>query len=248
MLDTIIVAAGQSRRMALDKMTLRIAGRTILEWSFAACAAVTSVRRIVVVCAAGREEEFHSLLTPIDTSKKLHAIVPGGAERSDSVAAGIAALAKSGGSILLPTDSERSRASSSPLAQAGEQDAPPTFIAIHDAARPFVRPEAFEKCFARAREIGAAALAERVVDTLHRTDEDQRVAETVLRENLWRVQTPQIARRDWLAELHNHATDEIGGLVQLGYPAVMVENPFPNPKITTPTDLPLAEAVAKSFL
>jgi len=217
-LDAVIVAAGQSRRMVQDKMTLRIAGRTVLEWSFAACTAVPSVRRIVIVCAAGREEEFHTLLTPVDTSKKLHAIVSGGAERSDSVAAGIAAIDT--------TD----------------------FIAIHDAARPFVRPEAFEKCFARAVEVGAAALAERVVDTLHRTNENQHVVETVSRANLWRVQTPQIARRDWLIQLHSHATDEVGALVQLDYPAEMVENHFPNPKITTPADLPLAETIAKSLM
>jgi len=228
-LDTVIVAAGQSRRMAQDKMTLRIAGRTVLEWSFAACAAVPSVRRIVVVCAAGREEEFRALLTPADTSKKLHAIVPGGELRSDSVAAGLAEL--------------------------GLDNA--DFVAVHDAARPFVRPEAFEKCFVQAIRFGAAALAERVVDTLHRTgrkEKSQRVVETVSRDDLWRVQTPQIARHNWLFELYELyefrclATDEIGGLVKNGFPAVMVENPFPNPKITTPADLPLAEAVANTIM
>lgn len=145
---------------------------------------------------------------------KIRAVVPGGKERIDSVRAGVHVL--------------------------GHSD----FVAVHDGARPLITPAAIARCFAAAEEWGAAACAERVTDTLHRTDEEGFARETVPRDNLWRMQTPQIVRHDLLTELLSSnvpATDEISLVIRSGRPARMVENPSPNPKVTYPADLELVE-------
>lgn len=214
LLDAVIVAGGSSRRMGFNKILAKFSGRTVLEHSVRAFEECRVVGRIVVVCSAGSEEVVRRIVA---ICGKLHAVVPGGKERGDSVMAGIRAL--------------------------GE---PSEWIAVHDAARPLVRPGDIERCDAAAREAGAAALAERAVDTLHRTDGHRVVIGTVPRENLWRVQTPQIFARRYLArfdESNAAATDEISRVLQCGGRAVMVEAGSPNFKLTVPSDLPLAGAV-----
>jgi len=212
-LDAVIVAGGSSRRMGFDKLTASFAGRSVLAHAVAAFDATKAVRRIVVVCAKGREQEFCRLVAGFE---KVAEIVPGGTERADSVQAGFAALGE-------PSD----------------------WVAVHDAARPLVRPQAIEECYAAARRHGAAALAERVVDTLHRTDSQNQVQETVPRDNLWRVQTPQIVPAHLFPKLHQKQrnTDEISEICALGLPAVMVESGSPNLKLTVASDLSLAEAL-----
>lgn len=219
MLDSVIVAAGRSRRMGFDKLMVPVRGRSVLERSVRAMAGCPEVGRIVVVCPPGREEEIRGQIGRID---KVAAVVAGADERSGSVAAGAGQL---GG-----PSSDR-------------------WVAVHDAARPLVRPEAVSRCFHAARLVGAAALAARVADTLHRTGEDGILRETVSRECLWQVQTPQIVRSDWLEQALTipGATDEAGSLAVLGFPVRMVENPFPNPKLTVPSDVAWVEALAATL-
>lgn len=202
--------------MGFDKLFVGIGGRSVLEWSVRAMLDCQPVRRVVVVCSKGREEAVRAL---VGNWQGVVGVVPGGAERSDSVAAGFRFL---GGA-------DKTR-----------------WVAVHDAARPLVRKEAVEECFFEARRVGAAALAVRVADTLHRTDSSGLLVETVSRENLWQVQTPQIIRSDWLARLLDGpgGTDEAGALLRLGLPVGLVENAFPNPKMTVPADVPMMEALA----
>jgi 2-C-methyl-D-erythritol 4-phosphate cytidylyltransferase len=150
--------------------------------------------------------------------------VAGGAERSHSVRA---ALEASG---------------------AGPDDEP---VIVHDAARPLARPELFERALTELARLrcDAVVAAARVTDTVKRAGgDDLRVAETLDRGALWAVQTPQVFRRDALAQALAQpddvlaaATDDAGLVEQAGGRVHVVESPAENLKVTTPLDLRLAE-------
>jgi 2-C-methyl-D-erythritol 4-phosphate cytidylyltransferase len=121
------------------------------------------------------------------------------------------------------------------------------FVAVHDAVRPCAPPAVIDTVFAAAMSHGAALPGVAVADTLKRVDQEGRVIETVAREGLWQVQTPQAFRRDWLEEAYRKR-DKIGATItddaQLveaaGHPVRVVPgSPF-NLKITTADDLKLA--------
>jgi len=141
-----------------------------------------------------------------------------GVERQHSVASGIAAL---------------------------ERDC--AIVAVHDAARPLVEPEAIAACVAAARATGAAILATPVPDTVKRAHAGRIVA-TIPRGDLWLAQTPQIFAVDVLRRAHAEApadlvaTDDAALVERLGLPVAIVPSDSSNRKITTPADLAWAEA------
>src|SRR3954470_5660918 len=83
----------------------------------------------------------------------------------------------------------------------------PDFVAIHDAARPFVKPVDISACLlaAAADGVDGAVLGVRLADTIKRTDAGGAVSETVPRANLWRAQTPQVFRYATLLGAHRDA-------------------------------------------
>jgi 2-C-methyl-D-erythritol 4-phosphate cytidylyltransferase len=129
-----------------------------------------------------------------------------------------------------------------------ELEAECAVVAVHDAARPLVRPEAIAACVAAARTTGAAILATRVPDTVKRVH-DGRIVATVPRGDLWLAQTPQAFRPDVLRRAHAEApagaaaTDDAALVERLGLPVAIVEGDATNRKITTPDDLAWAETV-----
>ncbi|MCX6969131.1 MAG: 2-C-methyl-D-erythritol 4-phosphate cytidylyltransferase [Verrucomicrobia bacterium] len=157
--------------------------------------------------------------------KKFQTVVPGGSERAQSVLNGLRALGPQG----------------------------PALVAVHDAARPLVTPAMISRVVAAAAEWGAAVAAEPVSDSLHRAAGADHLVETVSRNNLWAMQTPQVAGLSALREALETArssgrdiTDEISALIQAGFrPRVVPHGGF-NFKITFPRDLLLAEAVVNS--
>ena len=127
--------------------------------------------------------------------------------------------------------------------------APPDFVAIHDAARPFVRPVDIQACLDAAATpgISGAVLGVRLADTLKRVD-DGAIRETVPRANLWRAQTPQVFRFAALLEAHRAVaslgaseasalTDDAAVAERAGLRVVMVAGSGDNSKITTNDDL-----------
>jgi len=127
--------------------------------------------------------------------------------------------------------------------------APPDFVAIHDAARPFVRPVDIQACLDAAATpgISGAVLGVRLADTLKRVD-DGAIRETVPRANLWRAQTPQVFRFAALLEAHRAVaslgaseasalTDDAAVAERAGLRVVMVAGSEDNSKITTNDDL-----------
>lgn len=126
---------------------------------------------------------------------------------------------------------------------------PPDFVAIHDAARPFVRPVDIAACLSAASAAGVdgAVLGVPLSDTIKRTDGGA-IVDTVPRANLWRAQTPQIFRYTALLRAHRAAaalgqseatalTDDAAVAERSGLKVVMVEGSDDNRKITTADDL-----------
>lgn len=145
-------------------------------------------------------------------------IVPGGAERADSVENALRQVRN-------------------------EID----FVAVHDAARPLLTPAWVNDVFSAAQQHGAAIPAAPVVSTLKRVHE-QTITETVPRADLWQAQTPQVFRRDLLLQAYEQrqglqATDEAQLVEQLGTPVHVVESSAMNLKITTQEDFRMAEAL-----
>ena len=87
-------------------------------------------------------------------------------------------------------------------------------------------------------------------DTVKRVDGEHVIQETLKREELWQIQTPQIFRYDWLVEAHQQAlqegwdvTDDAALIERMGYPVSVVEGSCFNIKITRPDDLIFGEAI-----
>lgn len=149
--------------------------------------------------------------------------VHGGAERHDSVAAGLAAIS-------------------------AEAD----FVVVHDAVRPCVTGEQIDAVLAAATQWGAAILACPITETLKKVGAERKIEATVPREGLWTAQTPQVFRKDWLtdayanrARLGANITDDAQLVEAAGHPVHVVEGHPSNIKITTWPDLALAEAIIK---
>ena len=147
---------------------------------------------------------------------KVAAWVEGGRERQDSVLAGLRAL---------PAECD--------------------LVAIHDSARALVSVELIGRVIAAALECGAAIAAQPLDDTLKRATLDT-IEDTVPRAGLWRAQTPQVFRRDWLEAAHaaavGRATDDAALLEAAGRRVRLVRGDASNFKVTTAADLELAEA------
>ena len=223
MVAAIIVAAGSSRRMGFDKLAAPLAGRTVLARSVAAFEKVGEIGEIVLVARRDRMAEFRELCER-EGFFKVRDVIPGGEERHLSVWNGLRWAA--------------------PRAE---------WVAVHDAARPLIGPEAIAGCLARAREAGAAACAARVADTVKRADAGAFVVASVEREDLWAMQTPQVFRAGELLWAYaamlkrgGRCTDEVSAVQEAGGRVALFETGEPNFKITAPADLRLAELVLRA--
>ena len=120
-------------------------------------------------------------------------------------------------------------------------------VVVHDAARPLVTPDLFERCLAALADADAAIAAARVTDTIKEAGADLRVERTLDRSRLWAVQTPQAFRRDALERALDvdekvlaAATDDAWLVERDGGSVAIVEAPPSNFKVTTPHDLEVA--------
>ncbi len=125
------------------------------------------------------------------------------------------------------------------------------FVLVHDAARPFVPAAVVHRVLEQTRAHGAATASLRLADTLV----DAATGQTVPRETLRAIQTPQGFRRAWLVEAHRRAdadgvqaTDDAALVRRLGHSVRLVEGSPLLHKITTPEDLRLAPALEALWL
>ena len=125
------------------------------------------------------------------------------------------------------------------------------YIAVHDAARPFITPEEIETVCADAEKYGAATLAVPVKDTVKVAAADGTVCATPERSTLRAIQTPQVFRLSLYKEalcLAKNAgkqyTDDCQLIEAAGGKVYLTPGDYKNIKITTPEDLLVAEAFA----
>ena len=219
----IIAAAGSSSRMGtgVDKQFVILAGKPVLWHTINVFKQLPQIHQILVTVSPGNAERVAALLqqTLADIPWQ---IVPGGAERQDSVRNALQLLSPSVELVL-----------------------------VHDGARPFVEPECVLKSMQAAAETGAAVVAVPVKDTIKLADAAGGVKQTLDRSSLWQVQTPQTFRRELLLKAHEQAaaagvvaTDDAALVEWAGGSVSLVRGSYFNFKVTTPEDLVLAEAVA----
>jgi 2-C-methyl-D-erythritol 4-phosphate cytidylyltransferase/2-C-methyl-D-erythritol 2,4-cyclodiphosphate synthase len=215
----VLVAAGGSSRMGggRSKVWLELGGEPLLAHSLRTLDGWSELRALSVVVRSGDEPQAQALLDRVAPALAARArVVVGGAERVDSVRAGLSALPREAQLVL-----------------------------VHDAARPLATRELFARVAAAARAGGAAVPALAVVDTLKRVDGAGRLA-TVARDGLFSVQTPQGFRRELLERAHAQSdggaavTDDAMVVEALGAAVARVDGEPWNLKITTPADLEFA--------
>lgn len=212
----MIPAAGSGTRLGGERKQDRLLGDAPL--------LVQTLRRFdahtevdgLVVAVPVGEGEAFRRQLPVFGFQKPLIVVEGGASRRASVARALTALPDAVGYVL-----------------------------VHDAVRPFVTNELISSVIAATRTHGAAVPAVPVADTVRRADGGV-FGETVPRDGLYLVQTPQGFRRDWLERAYTldapdaEITDDAALVQQAGYSVHLVPGEAHNFKITTPGDWALA--------
>ena len=221
----VMVAAGRGTRMGpgIDKLFLEVAGRPVVAHSWRRLEKAPSLAGVVVVVRDGMQEAFHELAREARITKPYWLAV-GGKERQDSVWNGLCAL---------PADAR--------------------IVAIHDAARPCVTTEVIERTIRAAEEFGAAVAAQRVTDTIKTSADGAAIGEHLDRSLLWSVQTPQtfrveVIRRAMTAvrEQALNVTDDTAACALIGQQVRLVESVAPNPKATSPADIPYLDLLLRN--
>ncbi|MEZ5142402.1 MAG: 2-C-methyl-D-erythritol 4-phosphate cytidylyltransferase [Acidimicrobiales bacterium] len=211
---TIVVAAGQGTRFGGDvpKQLLPLGDRRVLDWSLSAASAAGD--GVVLVGPPGEAPPVDG-----DVLDGVPLVVTeGGAERTDSVRAGLA---------VLPAEVE--------------------VVCVHDGARPLASVALFERVVAAVRAGADGAVpGVAVTDTIKRVRADGSVVQTLPRAELRAVQTPQAFTVRALREAHaggGDATDDAALVEAAGGRVVVVEGDPVNVKLTRPGDLPRLEAL-----
>ena len=222
MTTAIILAAGKSSRMgtAVDKAFLSLIDKPVVAWSLLAFERCADIDSIVLVV---RKEQLlaSKAVAKMFGISKLSAIVPGGTRRQESVEAGLAAC-----------------------------DVATKYVVIHDGARPMVTSALVSEIVKSVKRFPAVTVGRQMTDTVKRCDKGSTVSETVPREKLWVVQTPQAFQIRELREAHKalgkkEATDDCMAVEMAGGTVRIVPWLNPNIKITTVEDLQTAAALLK---
>jgi 2-C-methyl-D-erythritol 4-phosphate cytidylyltransferase len=222
-------SAAKTKKRAPSKQFKELGGIPILIHTLRKFVACPEVYEIIVALRKNEIAGFRAQLEkqyPEILNKRLQ-IVEGGEHRQDSVASALAAVAADGDDIVL----------------------------VHDGVRPFVTPEIIAKVIAAARKHGAAIAGMPAMDTVkqvERTAEGALIKATIPRASIVMAQTPQGFCYDILKKAFDEAaadgflgTDEASLIERAGHPVAVVMGSPRNLKITTPTDLELAEFYLK---
>jgi len=210
----------------IDKLFLEVAGAPVVAHTWRRLDRSPAIDEVVLVVRAGLESAFSELASRHVVPGKPWKTVPGGAERQDSVWNGL--VGTNAGSEL---------------------------VLVQDGARPCTHADHILECLEGARANGASVGGFRVTDTIKESDGTHRVARHLDRSRLWAVQTPQCFRRNVLiaalAEVRRRGvqvTDDTAACALIGQEVVLVEGRWPNPKVTTPEDLPYVELLLRRGL
>ncbi len=221
--SVILPAAGSSRRFQdknYKKPFAPLAGKAVWLHSAEKFLSREDVKQLIVVVSDEDREEFDRKFGANLVFLDVE-VCRGGAERADSIQ----------NALGLVSDQA-------------------DLVAVHDAARPCLSEKWIDAVFEAAAREGAAILAEPVASTLKKVDEKKQVVATIDRQRLWAAQTPQVFRRELLAQAYairagKPVTDDAMLVEQMGVAVTVVPGSPLNLKITTREDLRLAEQILK---
>ena len=215
----VIVGAGNSQRMGIDKVFLALADKPLVAWSVDICQSCELIDQIAIVLNERSLDLGHELVAQRRWSKVVEVCL-GGKRRQDSVRQGLKELDNC------------------------------QWVVIHDCARPFLTAVLIRDGLKAAQETGAATAAVPVKDTIKLGTDDCLVVETLARERLWSVQTPQVFQFDIIDRAHeqikDNVTDDASMVERLGYKVKLYMGSYNNIKITTSEDIIYAEAIARA--
>lgn len=218
--SAVIVAAGSSVRMGSDKIMAALRGIPVLVWTLRAFEQSPYVDEIILVTREDKLEHGAMLCKKYNIGKVTKVVV-GGATRTESVLAGV---------------SETRRGAK--------------LIAIHDGARPLVSQALIKRTVLAANDNLSAVPVIKCADTMKAVDGDGRLAGTIDRDGIVRVQTPQVFDASLIKGALTKAvkdglslTDDCSAMDMMGVKTVAVEGEDTNIKITTPPDMAIADAL-----
>jgi 2-C-methyl-D-erythritol 4-phosphate cytidylyltransferase len=225
----LVVAAGVGKRMGtgeVPKQFVPLASLPILVHTLNKFERFRYVSQVVLVTRQEDIEKCWKNVVGPYCFKKVRSIVPGGSTRQNSVYQGLQAL-----------DSETE------------------IVVIHDGVRIFITETMISESIQAAHSYGGAVVAVPVKDTIKRVSENGFIHETLNREELWVVQTPQTFTYPLIRLAHEKArqdrfsgTDDAVLVERLGVKVKIVPGSYQNIKITTPEDLVLAETILREEL
>ncbi len=216
----LIPAAGAGARMKREesKVLIRLGGRPLIEHTVHGLLGHPAVERIVVVARQSDFSELERIFANRAEGGRIAPWVEGGPERQDSVWQGLGALG----------------------------EAPPDWVLIHDAARPFFSQSLLDRVLAALEHHGAVVPRLPIFDTVRRVNGGG--SEVLERASLFRCQTPQGFHWKVLAEAHREAnakglrgTDDAQLVEAAGHPVRFVAGEERNLKVTAPDELAFGE-------
>jgi len=217
----ILLAAGSGKRMqgsVEDKVLAPLAGNPLFAHSAKAFLKSGVADLYVVVYRDQRQMLELSAYAPTPSL-----LVRGGKERQDSVMNALS---------VLPADID--------------------YVFIHDCARPLIEPETIKQLHAVVRKYNAVVLAHRVTDTIKekKISKGSKLArlKTIDRSRLWAMETPQVFSKALIVKGYSKiasqkkiVTDDTAAVDAIGHPIALLENQYPNPKLTHPSYLAYLE-------
>ncbi|WYJ96737.1 2-C-methyl-D-erythritol 4-phosphate cytidylyltransferase [Enterococcus sp. DIV0212c] len=224
--EVILLAAGQGKRMraSRNKILLHLIGKPVISYSLNTFLNDPACRHIILVTQEDEQDLLAVMIKKEAKKKKCPiTIVSGGTERQYSVYNGLNALLNQENIVM-----------------------------VHDGARPFVTLSQLKLLHRKVQETRAAILGVPVKDTIKRVI-DGIVQETVPRETLWQIQTPQAFYGEDLLAVHecaqqdNYLGTDDASLIEKysNLPVSMVLGSYENIKLTTPEDMLIGEAIVK---
>lgn len=225
-ITAIVLSAGSGKRMhaAMPKQYLDLCGKPVIAWTIEAFERCRRVTDIVLVAGASDLDYCRRDIVDKYGFSKIKKIVPGGAERGDSVLCGLRA-----------------------------SDPDTSYVLIHDGARPMIDQQALDRIIDGVMKYHAAVLGIPAKDTIKVVDGEEYVINTPERSRLRLMQTPQAFDYRLILDAYEKVigegvkvTDDSMAAEYAGNVKVrIIEGSPANIKITTPEDLVLAEALLK---
>ena len=218
----ILVCAGNASRMGgINKILMPLGESNVVGYSMLAFEQTPDITEIIVVTKPEYFDVIRAEAEKLGITKLKH-LTEGGETRQKSVMQGLRLVAKES-----------------------------QYVAIHDGARPLVKPAYIAETIKDARVFGGATLGVPVKDTIKIVD-DGLIIDTPHRPSLWITQTPQVFRKrlyfeavDFAEEHGLDFTDDCQLVEAIGGKVFMTRGDYTNIKITTPEDQAIAEVLLK---